>query len=143
MPQRPSQVTAAAVILIVLGVLVGLFGALSLLAGAVFPTVSQSPEFREQFGDVADAFGGFLVTVGAVVLAYGVLQVLTGIYVLPGRSWARITGLILATIGALFSLEGVLPGEDSAGGSIVFVALLASYGFVAWVLASRGWWFSR
>jgi hypothetical protein len=25
----------------------------------------------------------------------------------------------------------------------VFVAMLAAYGYVAWVLASTGWWFAR
>jgi hypothetical protein len=137
-------VTAAAVILIVLGVLVGLFGALSLLAGALFPTVADSPEFRDQFGNVSDALGGLLLTFGIVLLAYGGLQVITGIFVLPGRGWARISGLVVAVLGILISLVGVLPGEgSSAGVSLVFVALVAAYAYAAWVLASTGSWFSR
>jgi hypothetical protein len=144
MPQRPGQVTAAAVLLIVLGVLVALFGLLAVVAGAAFPSVAESAEFREQLGDLSPAFGGLLLTVGIIVLTYGVLQVLTGIYVLPGKSWARITGLIVAVLGILFSLLGVRPGEGSGGGTVVFfVALLAAYVFVAWVLASRGAWFNR
>jgi hypothetical protein len=136
-------VTAAAVLLIVLGVLVGVFGVLSLLAGALFPSVSDTPEFRQQFGEVSGALGGLLLTVGAIVLAYGALQVVAGIFVLPGRAWARIAGLVVAVLGTLFSLVGVLPGESGAGASIVFVALLAAYAYAAWVLASTGWWFSR
>jgi hypothetical protein len=143
MPERPGAVTAAAVILIVLGVLVALFGVLAVLAGAIFPTVADSPEIRGQFGQVSEALGGLLLAFGIIVLAYGVLEVVTGIFLLPGRAWARITGLILAVLGILFSLLGVLPGEGGAGTSIVFVALLAAYGYVAWVLASRGSWFSR
>jgi hypothetical protein len=143
-PARPGSVTAAAVILIVLGVLVGLFGALSLLAGALFPTVADSPEFRDQFGNVSDALGGLLLTFGIVLLAYGGLQVITGIFVRPGRGWARISGLVVAVLGILISLVGVLPGEgSSAGVSLVFVALVAAYAYATWVLASTGSWFSR
>jgi hypothetical protein len=136
-------VTAAAVILIVLGVLIGLFGVLSLLAGALFPTVADTTEFREQFGEVSGALGGLLLTVGLIILAYGAVQVVAGIFVLPGRAWARIGGLVLAALGILFSLVGVLPGENGAGASIVFAVLLAAYAYAAWVLASTGWWFSR
>lgn len=143
LPTRPAQVTAAAVILIVLGVLVALFGALSLLAGAVFPSISESAEFRDQFGDISSALGGLLLVFGVLLLGFGVLQVVTGIFVLPGRPWARIAGLVLAVLGTLFSLVGVLPGEGSAGGSVVFGVLLLAYGFSAWALASKGWWFAR
>jgi hypothetical protein len=141
MRERPGSVTAAGVILIVLGVLVSLFGVLSLLAGAVFPSVAQSPEFQDQFGVVSDALGGLLLTFGVIVLAYGILEVVTGIFILPGRAWARITGLIVAVLGILFSLVGLLPGDSGAGASIVTLLLLAAYGYAAWVLASTGWWF--
>jgi hypothetical protein len=141
MPQRPGSVTTAAVLLIVLGVLVALFGLLSLFAGAVFPSLADSPEFREQFGEMSPALGGLFLVFGGVLLAYGVIEVVTGIFLLPGRGWARITGLIVAVLGILFSLLGVLPGEDGAGVSILFVVLLAAYGYVAWVLASTGSWF--
>ncbi|HEX6127772.1 MAG TPA: hypothetical protein VF071_02000 [Candidatus Limnocylindria bacterium] len=143
LPARPAQVTAAAVILIVLGVLVALFGALSLLAGAVFPSISESADFRDQFGDLSSALGGLLLVFGILLLGFGVLQVITGMFVLPGRPWARISGLVLAVLGILFSLVGVLPGEGSGGGSVVFGVLLLAYGFCAWVLASKGGWFAR
>lgn len=142
-PVRPGSVTAAGVLLIVLGVLVGLFGLISLLAGALFPTVADTQEFRDQFGEVSSALGGLLLTMGAIVLGFGALQVVAGIFVLPGRTWARIMGLVLAVLGILFSLVGVLPGENGAGASIVFVVLLAGYAYAAWILASTGWWFTR
>ena len=143
MPLRPGQVTAAAVILIVLGVIVALFGILALLGGAIFPTVADSPEFSGQFGDLSPAIGGLLITFGIIVLGYGVLEVVAGIFVLSGRTWARITGLILAVLGILFSLVGVLPSEGSGAANVVSWALLLAYAFVAWVLASRGAWFTR
>lgn len=144
MPQRPGEVTAAAVLLIVLGILVGLFGAIALLAGFAFPSVANTPEFREQFGDVSEALGGLLISVGGIVLAYGVAQLVSGIFILPGRTWARLAGLIVAVLGILLSLVGVLPAEGSWGaGNVVFLLLLLAYAFAAWVLASRAEWFSR
>ncbi len=143
MPQRPGQVTAAAVILIVLGVIVSLFGLLALLGAALFPTVADSPEFRDQFGPMSEAFGALFLTFGLIVLAYGVLEVVAGIFILSGRTWARIIGLIVAILGILFSLVGVLPSEGSGAANVVSLALLAAYGFVAWILARRGSWFTR
>jgi hypothetical protein len=131
------------VILITLGVLVALFGALSLLAGAVFPSISETADFRDQFGAISTALGGLLLVFGILLLGFGVMQVITGIFILPGRPWARISGLVLAVLGILFSLVGVLPGEGNAGGSVVFGVVLLAYAFSAWVLASRGEWFSR
>jgi hypothetical protein len=132
------------VILIVFGVIVALFGALTLLVAAVFPTMADSPEFRDQLGPMAAAFGALILTFGIILLAYGVLEVLAGIFVLSGRTWARIVGLIVAVLGILFSLVGVLPGESSsAAANVVSLVLLVAYGFVAWVLASRGAWFTR
>ena len=143
MPQRPGQVTAAAVILIVLGVLVSLFGVLALLAAAVFPTMADSPEFRDQLGPMAAAAGPLILTFGIILLAYGALEVTAGIFVLSGRTWARIVGLIVAVLGILFSLVGVLPGQNSAATNVISLVMLLAYGFVAWILASRGSWFSR
>jgi hypothetical protein len=143
MPERPGQVTAAAVILIVLGVIVALFGILALLGAALFPAVADTPEFREQFGTMSDAFGTLFLTFGIIVLAYGILETASGIFVLSGRTWARITGLIVAVLGVLFSLLGVLPSQNSGATNVVSLVLLVAYGFVAWVLASRGAWFTR
>lgn len=144
MPERPGAVTAAAVILIVLGLLVSLFGALAVFAGLVFPSMADSPDIRRQFGELSGALGGLILVVGIFVLAYGLAELLTGIFVLSGRAWARIGGLVVAVLGILFSLVGVLPTEGGGGGvSIGFGLVLAAHAFVAWTLASRGAWFRR
>jgi hypothetical protein len=122
---------------------VGLFGVLALLGAALFPAVADTPEFREQFGTMSEAFGTLFLTFGLIVLAYGVLEVVAGIFVLSGRTWARIAGLIVAVLGILSSLVGILPGEGSGAANVISLLLLAAYGFVAWVLASRGSWFIR
>jgi hypothetical protein len=143
MPRRPGKVTAAAVILIVLGVIVALFGVLALLGAALFPAMADTPEFRDQFGNLSEAFGTLFLTFGLIVLAYGILEVVAGNSVLSGRTWARIAGLIVAILGILSSLVGILPSEGSGATNVVSLVLLAAYGFVAWVLASRGSWFTR
>jgi hypothetical protein len=137
--------TAVAVILIVLGVLVCLLGVLFLLAGSLWGTIGDMPDFTARFGNLGSAFGGFIATVGALVLAYGVLHVVSGIYVLPGRSWARITGMIVGCLGALFSLVGLAPGQSgySPGGLLVTFVVLACYAWTVYALATRGSWFAR
>lgn len=145
-PPRPGAITTAAIILIVLGVLVALIGVLFLLGGALFGSFADAPELRDQLPDISAAFGGVIATVGGLVLAYGVLQVATGIYVLPGRSWARITGMILATLGAIFGLLGLLPADGrgmTIVGVLISAAVVAGYLYVIWALATNGSWFAE
>lgn len=141
--ERPGHLTAAAIILIVLGVLVSLLAVIFILGGLLVGAAGDIPEFAEQFGPVSDAIGGFIVGLGVVILAYGVLKIVTGIYVLAGKSWARITGMILAILGGLFSLLGLFPTEDGGpGGVIVSLVLLAAYVYSVWALATHGRWFA-
>ncbi|MGH2454948.1 MAG: DUF7144 family membrane protein [Candidatus Limnocylindria bacterium] len=143
--ERPGHLLAAAVILIVLGVLVALIGAVLLLFGALFGSLADMPEITLQVGRLPDALGGFFVVLGLLILGYGVLQVATGIAVLPGRSWARITGMILASLGALFGLAGLFPvdGGGVGGGAVVSVVIVSAYVYTIWALASQGGWFAR
>jgi len=136
-------VTAAGVILIVLGVIVGLLGLLFVLGGSLIGSIGDAPDLQDQLGGIPSAFGGFVATIGIIVVIYGLAQIVAGIYVFPGKSWARITGLILAVLGALFGLLGVIPGEGSnAGGIVVSLVVLAAYAFSAWALATNGRWFA-
>jgi hypothetical protein len=140
--RRPVLLTGAAVVLIVLGALVGLLGLLFLLVGATFGSIISMPEFQDRFGDVSPSAGGVFVVFGLLFLADGVLQLLSGIFVLPGRSWARIAGMITGVLGALIALVGVLPAQGGGGGfNLFFVILLAGYVYVVWVLATEGGWF--
>ncbi len=143
-PERPGSITAAAIVLIVLGVLAVLLGLLFVLVGVTFESIVNMPEFRDQLGDVSAAAGGLFVVFGALFLGDGILQLVSGIFVLAGRSWARIGGLIAGVLGALISLVAVLPAEGGSGGfNFFFVAMLAAYVFVAWVLATSGAYFRR
>jgi hypothetical protein len=140
---RPGAVTAAGVVLIVCGVLVGLLGLLFVLGGSLIGSMGDVPELQDQLAGVPAAFGGFIATIGLIVVIYGIAQIVTGIYVFPGKSWARITGLILAVLGGLLALLGMLPGEQgvNASGILVSLLVLAAYAFTAWALATNGRWF--
>jgi hypothetical protein len=140
---RPGAVTAAGVVLIVSGVLVGLLGLLFVLGGSLIGSMGDAPELQDQLAGVPPAFGGFIATIGLIVVIYGIAQIVTGIYVFPGKSWARIAGLILAVLGGLLALLGMLPGEQgvNAVGIVVSLLVVAAYAFTAWALATNGRWF--
>jgi hypothetical protein len=142
-PGRPGQVTAAAIVLMILGVLIGLLGLLFLLFAAMFSTIVNMQEFRDQFGDVSESAGGIIAAFGFLFVADGLLQFISGIFILPGRSWARITGLIAGILGALIVLVGVLPGQGGGGGNLFFLVLLVGYVYVVMILITHGDWFRR
>lgn len=139
---RPGHVTAAAIALIVLGVIVGLVAVLLLVIGLTFETLVSEPVFNDQLGDVSPEAGGVFVVMGFLFLGHGVLQVVSGIFILPGRAWARITGLVAGVLGTLLALIGVLPGQ-AGGVNIFFMLILIAYVYAVWVLISSGGWFRR
>jgi hypothetical protein len=142
---RPGLVTAAAIVLLVLGVLTAIFGLFALLAASIFTSGMEIPGM-EQFGEnAAGAIGGLIAIIGGVVVVFGVLQVLSGINIFSARSWARILGIVLTVIGALFGLLALFGGNDPAANSspIFGLVLLVANGFVIWVLATNGRYFTR
>lgn len=141
---RPTSVTIAAWILIVLGALLTLAGLLILIGSGALAGV---------FG----AFAGLGVVLGIIVIVIGALELWSGIAILGGKNWARITGIVLSALFALLSLLSLVTafttpavtdpttgvtagGPGSAIGPIVGLLL---YGFVLWALVKAGSWFSR
>jgi hypothetical protein len=144
-PARPGMVTGAAIVLLVLGVLTAILGLFALLAASIFTSGMDIPGM-EQFGEnAAGAIGGVVAIVGGVFIVFGVLQILSGINLFSARSWARILGIVLCVIGALFGLLALLgSGNSSAQGSPIFgLILLLANGFVVWALATTGRYFTR
>jgi hypothetical protein len=141
---RPGSVTAAGVTLIVLGVLALLLGLLFLLGGAIFAGAAgggvEIPETPGVPTGMFTAFAGFILVFALIVLAWGAVQILTGIKVLGGRGWARVTGIVLAAIGALLSLGGLTSGDP--GSLIISVIFIAANVFVIWALWTSGGWFA-
>lgn len=143
-PPRPGMVTAGAIVLLVLGVLTAIVGLFALLAASVFTSGMDIPGM-EQFGEnMAGAIGGMIAIIGGVIIVFGILQVVSGINLFSARSWARILGIVLGVIGALFGLLALVPSGNTNGGSPIFgLVLLLANGFVVWALATTGRYFTR
>jgi len=141
---RPGAITAASIILIIFGVILGLLGLLVMLGGALFPAIKDSPELAGQLGSVPASFGTFILVLGAIMTAWGSLQVVAAIFVLTRRTWARITAMILAIVGALIGLATIIPGENGLTpvGATISLLFVGGHAFAIWALASQGRWFS-
>ena len=143
-PPRPGAITAAAILLIIFGVVLALLGLLVMLGGALFPALKDSPELAGQLGAVDDSFGVFILVLGVIMAGWGGLQVVAAIFVLSRRTWARITAMILAILGALIGLATIIPGENglSPVGATISLLFVGGHSFAIWALASQGRWFS-
>jgi hypothetical protein len=140
-PVRPGSVTAAAIVLIVIGGLVALLGLLIVLAGSLLSGVGGTA-FSGQFANFPAAVAGLIVVIGAIFVAFGVLEVFAGIYLLPGRPWARITAIVVSVLGGLVSLGGVLDGRGANGGIVIPLIFLVGYAYVIWAVSANGRWFA-
>lgn len=138
---RPGPVTAAGITLIVLGIITILLGLLLLVGVGLFAGAAGSaPEMTDMpgMGGMLGAFAGAILVITLLIVAIGALQLVTGMSVLGGRAWARITGIVLGIIGGVFALAGI--GQD--GGVIVNVAFAIANGYVVYALATTGNWFT-
>jgi hypothetical protein len=99
---RPGSVTGAAVMLIILGVLYALIGVLFVVGG----------------GAASDLLGGGVagaaIAIGVVVIAYGALDIISGVKVLGLSPGWRIGGIVLTAIGALLALLGTIGAFSGA-----------------------------
>ena len=117
---RPQLVTAAGIILIVLG-------ALQAVAGLVLMTVS--PEDLARIGSVGNIdLERVARGVGLFSLVMGGLEILAGTLVLRLSDGGRILAIVLASIGLLGGIAGV------SGGSAMGIVTLSLYVFLVYVL---------
>ncbi len=125
-----------------LGALSLLGGVLFMLGGALFAGADSSEALDVPPGleGMAGAFAGMLIFIAILVLIYGALEVWAGINALGGRSWARITGIVLSVIGAALFIGGLLTAGEGAN-PILNVVFGAAYLFVIVALAMGGRWF--
>lgn len=142
--QRPGLVTAAGVVLIVMGVLTLIIGLFAMLGAAIFAgaagSLGETADAPAGFGNMMGAFAGLIVVFVVLIVAWGILQIVAGAKAMGGRSWARITGIVVAIIGALFALSG-LTSPDAGAGIVISIAIAAAYAFVVFALATSGRWF--
>lgn len=150
--QRPGSVTAAGVILIVVGSFAALFGVLFLIAGVALSGRDVGP-FRN--------VGATVAVIGAMVVVYAVFEIISGAKVLALRNGWRVAGIVFASIGVLFSFlsfigsfssqntvdfnsnELVVHHGPNVGGIVTGAALVAVYLFVLVALGRNGEHFHR
>jgi hypothetical protein len=164
-PNTPGVVIASGVILLALAVLALLWTALFFVYGALITSISSvvqsnPAEFGSiNFGPMAEAMRPVLYAIAFVIFCLAAAHLAAGIGVLGRRSWARITGLVLAVLGLAASLIGLISVLVSAGttrqqlllngvvldpipgivlGAVIFVSFGAAYFFVLITLARRG-----
>lgn len=128
----------------VFGVMLALFGLVFTLFGAMFGTLRLQPELIDQLGPLPDSFGIIILGIGLVILIWGVLEVVAAAFVLRRRSWARITAIVLATLGTLAGLALSLPGKGGVNsvGLAITLAFMGGHAFAVWALSRNGTWFS-
>jgi len=129
-------VTASAIILIVIGGLLTLLGGVFVLTAPLMGDLANDPDFVAQFGDISDSLQSFATTFGIILGMFGITQLVAGIFVLRVRTWARITGMICAILGALFALLFVFSGQPVS--AVIGMVVLVSYAYAFWALTTRG-----
>ena len=120
---RPQLVTAAGVILIVLGAIQG-------LAGVVL--MALSPADLSRIGSIGNMdLGSVAKGIGLFSLVIGALEIFAGILVLRLSDGGRILAIVVAGFGAFGGLAGI------SSGSAPGVLTLGLYAFVIYVLFSQ------
>jgi hypothetical protein len=117
-------VTILAVLQALVGVVFILVGIGTFVGAALFTTGGINPGPRVPF--TQQQLAAFLGVVGAVIIILGIvgLAIAWGLWTL--RPWARIVAIILAILGILISVGGVvsaLAGVTAGWGSLVFLAI--------------------
>ena len=138
------MLTTAAIVLIVLGVLAAILGLFFLLGASLVGSGTELPGL-DIAGGTRSAIAGFLVVFGGVIVAFGLLEVVSAINIFSAKSWARILAIVLSVIGGLVGVLALIPSRDPemASAPIFGIIVLAAYAFVIWALATNGRYFTR
>lgn len=134
--RRSGWVTTSAIVLLVIGALSALFSLLALLMGALFgsmwtdlmstvPVEGSGFEGGSLDPGTAEAMGGFMtgfmIGIAIIGVIWSAAHIAAGVGILGARGWARITGIVLAVIGILFSALGLVGVVASIGMSSAMV----------------------
>jgi hypothetical protein len=153
--RRPGSVTAAGVLLIILGAFAGLGGIFAIIGGVAGGQVLS--DFGGQFSDFAGVTAAIGIVVGLLVITYAVFKIMAGVKVFALRNGWRIAGIVLSSIAALgwvivligsfaggettsinpttFEIETVSAGPDLGG--IIFALLFLGANVVTLLLLAR------
>lgn len=140
---RPALATGAAITMIVVGALFVIFGLIALLAGVfVGGAASQVNVQAPGFGGLAGAVAGVIIVLAVIFFGIGILDIVAGANVLGGRSWARITGIVVAAIMAVFGVLSLGSLSANHSNPILSILLLVANLYIVWGLATTGSWFA-
>ena len=126
---------AAGVLLIVFGLLLGLFGLVALAASSVVD---------EADNPLGSGFADLFATFGVILVVFALIEILGGIGAWGGRGWGRVIGLVYGVLGILIGLGNAIGSRstfDSGRTTGTGLVILAIYGFITLALAFR--WKSR
>lgn len=141
-PQYRSSPLAniAAIVLLVVGCLLTIFGLILLLVGAGGAALLEAID--PTLSGEADFIAAVILMVALVLLVMGVLEIASGIGIFIHRSWARWMGVVLATIGVVFGfllmIGTFVPPATDAGDAVIAIVWLAAHGFAAAALVAAG-----
>lgn len=154
---RPGGVTAAAVILIILGAIACIFGVLAIIAAFAAEGALDDLDLG---GIDSGTVTGVIAVVAILLLGYGITTLISGIKTLGLNNAWRVTGIVMASIGAAFWLLGFVGSFSSAeeinfetstfttggpnyGSMVLSLAVLALNVLVIVLLAKNGRYFTR
>lgn len=136
---RPVSVTAAGIILLMVGVFTALIGLVLLILVVINSNPAALPAYVEA---APEGFAGAAGGIGAGLVAYGAASTVVAVQALRQRPWARGSGIVLAALGvAALVMAVVRPGEATGTTPLVFVPVIAALAYAAAALASEGRWF--
>ena len=122
---------AAGVLLIVFGLLLGLFGLVALAASSVV---------NETDNPLGSGFAGLFATFGVILVVFALIEIVGGIGAWGGRGWGRVIGLVYGVLGILIGLGNAIGSRstfDSGRTTGTGLVILAIYGFITVALAFR------
>jgi hypothetical protein len=137
---RPLSVTAAALILLIVGVFTGLIGVVLLIV----VMVNSNPAALPTYIDAApEGFVGAAGAIGLGLLAYGMTGAVVAVEAMRRRPWARGMGIVLAGVGvAALVLAMIRPGQATGTTPLIFAPVIGALVYAAAALATEGGWFA-
>ena len=131
---RPLGVLLVAIGFFLLAFGAAMFGLFLLALGPAFGAVFDViPFFGLPFGA---AVAAFLVALGVMALGFAAVTALVAYGVLQGRSWAWAAALVIAALGALFSLLQVAEADFDG---VLGVLAWGGVAYYFWRPETRAW----
>ncbi len=116
---RPGWVVMAAVFQFIGGGFAILGGLIVALVGGFF-----AKAFAEEFDRFGDAIGGLVAVFGILLILVGAFNIVLGVQNLNGRSWARVTTIVLSAISGAFNALGLVMGNPMSFFGLAFDVLI-------------------